>query len=221
MIGLEDVSDIVRHPDAYPAPSSATPRPAANHHPALHQSGRTRHFRLRHRTATGLEAAGGKLTLAAQWSRLLSFRQPLQQGGDMQEGAGSNLLGALPRWKGQTSANWDAGTWSSTLTWFHTDGYAQTGGDATQQRVDGLDTFNLSASYAGIKRVTLTAAVQNLTNRRPPWTRAPAITTTPPSTIRAAAPSRWACATSWTDALLDGGAQRRRRSFSRPPARKY
>ncbi|WP_225547037.1 TonB-dependent receptor plug domain-containing protein [Chromobacterium violaceum] len=170
VIGLEDVSDIVRHPDAYPG---AIVRDAQGRLQTITQrftnlGGRdTSGFDIELRQ--GWKLPGGKLTLAAQWSRLLSFRQPLQQGGEMQEGAGSNLLGALPRWKGQTSANWDAGAWSSTLTWFHTDGYAQTGGDATQQRVDGLDTFNLSASYAGIKRVTLTAAVQNLTNRRPPW----------------------------------------------------
>lgn len=170
VIGLEDVGNIIRNPGANPG---AIVRDAQGRLQTITQQftnlgdRETSGFDIELRQ--GWKLPGGKLTLAAQWSRLLSFRQPLQQGGDMQEGAGSNLLGALPRWKGQTSASWDAGTWSSTLTWFHTDGYAQTGSDTTQQRVDGLDTLNLSASYAGIKRTTLTAAVQNLTNRRPPW----------------------------------------------------
>ncbi|WP_233492806.1 TonB-dependent siderophore receptor [Chromobacterium sp. ATCC 53434] len=172
VIGLEDVDSIVRNPAAYPG---AVVRDAQGRLLTITQQ----FINLGRRETSGFDLdlrhswrlAAGRLTLAAQWSRLLSFRQPQQKNGPLAEGAGSNLLGALPRWKGQTSATWDARDWSATATWFHTDGYTQafSSGAGDQSRVDGSDTVNLSASYRGIKRVTLTAAVQNLSNRRPPW----------------------------------------------------
>ncbi|KUM01665.1 TonB-dependent receptor [Chromobacterium sp. F49] len=172
VIGLEDIDNLVRNPGAYPG---QIVRDSQGRLQTITQQ----FTNLGNRETTGFDLdlrqswklGGGRVTLAAQWSRLLSFRQPLQQGGALREGAGSNLLGALPRWKGQTSANWDSHDWSSTLTWFHTDGYTQafSSGAGDQTRVGSANTFNLSASYKGIKRATLTAALQNLSNRRPPW----------------------------------------------------
>ncbi|KIA80386.1 TonB-dependent receptor [Chromobacterium piscinae] len=172
VIGLEDPETLIRNPQAYPG---QVVRDSQGRLQSISQ----KFINLSSQSTSGFDLelsqswkfAPGKLTLAAQWTRLLSFSKPLQQNGPQVEGAGSNVHGALPRWKGQTSANWDARDWSGTLTWFHTNGYTQAtrDDDNDQAWVKGSDTFNLSASYKGFKRLTLTAAVDNLTNKRPPW----------------------------------------------------
>ncbi|GGY15340.1 TonB-dependent receptor plug domain-containing protein [Paludibacterium paludis] len=173
IIGTESAQYIVRHPEQFPG---RVVRDAQGKLVSISQQ----FVNLNRRTTSGIDAdlkqvvsfgAAGKLVLAAQWSRLLSYREPQQAGGAPVEGAGNNALGSLPKWKGTSSLGWETAQWSSTLSWFHTGGYKQTvkDKDDTPDRVRSYNTFNLAASYKGFKRTTLTASIQNLTNRRPPW----------------------------------------------------
>ncbi len=173
LIGSESADTIIRNPAQFPG---RIQRDAQGKIVSI-----SRQFiNLSNRTSSGLDIDAsqsfelgrfGKLLLSAQWSRLLSFREPEQEGGEAIQGAGSNALGALPQWKGTTTATLNVASWSSTLSWFHTSGYRQAfkDSDDTPDRVGSYDTLNLSASYKGIKNTTLTASISNLTNRRPPW----------------------------------------------------
>ena len=115
----------------------------------------------------------GSFTLDGNWTRLLKYSEPLVAGQAPVNGAGSNILGSLPHWRGSTGLNWAIGDFASTLTWYYVGGYKQNPANlltpAYPTRVKNWSTFDLSIAYTGIARTTLTLAVQNLQNRRPPW----------------------------------------------------
>lgn len=67
----------------------------------------------------------GKLTLAGQLSRVLRFAEPLSDGAPLTNGAGTNYFGSIPKWRGVTSATWEQGKWSSTLTWNYVGTYRE------------------------------------------------------------------------------------------------
>lgn len=111
--------------------------------------------------------AYGKLTLNAQLSRVLRFREPLVAGGPLTEGAGTNYFGSIPKWRGVTTGTWDIGAWSHALVWTFVDGYQQTTRD--REQVKPWATVDLTSSWKLSEAATLSFIVQNLDDRRPSW----------------------------------------------------
>jgi iron complex outermembrane receptor protein len=109
----------------------------------------------------------GRLTLNAQLSRVLQFREPLAPGEPLTEGAGTNAFGSIPKWRGVTAATWDVGAWSSTLVWTYVDGYEQVWRPG--ERVKPWATVDLDASWKATPAATVSFIVQNLADRRPSW----------------------------------------------------
>lgn len=119
---------------------------------------------VRHKAALN---GWGKLVLNGQLSRVLSYRAPLAVDEPLTEGAGNNHFGSIPVWRGITSATWEAGSWSHTLTWNYVDGYDQT--TRPGERVKPYATLDFSTAWNVSKALTATLIVQNLGDRRPSW----------------------------------------------------
>lgn len=117
--------------------------------------------------------AYGDFALNSSITRLLKYSEPLVAGEAPVNGAGTNLFGSLPKWRAVTGLNWAYRDVSSTLTWYYVDGYKQNPDNlltpAYPTRVKNWSTFDLSVAYTGLPKTTITLAVQNLQNRRPPW----------------------------------------------------
>ncbi len=79
------------------------------------------------------------------------------------------------RWKHALSLSWSKGSWSSTLSQNYYAGYeAERDGfgsgftaPQTPTRVNSYSLYNLTATYTGIKNLTVTAGVKNLLDTRP------------------------------------------------------
>jgi len=115
----------------------------------------------------------GDFALNSSVTRLLKFSQPLIAGEAPINGAGTNIFGSLPKWRGTTGLSWALGDFSSALTWYYVGGYKQNPENrltpAYPERVKSWSTYDLSVAYTGLAKTTITLAVQNLQNRRPPW----------------------------------------------------
>ncbi len=109
----------------------------------------------------------GVLTLNGQLSRVLRFAAPLSLGEPASEGAGNNLFGSIPKWRGVSSATWERGAWSGTLTWNYVGGYAQ--GKHPGETVAAFSTVDLNASWQLNPATSVSFIVQNLANKRPSW----------------------------------------------------
>ena len=109
----------------------------------------------------------GKLTLAGQLSRVLRFAEPLSDGAPLTDGAGTNYFGSIPKWRGVSSATWEQGKWSSTLTWNYVGSYAQN--THLDESVAAFSTFDVTSSWQVTPKANVTFIVQNLANKRAPW----------------------------------------------------
>ncbi len=82
----------------------------------------------------------------------------------------------FPRWKHTARATFSRGPWSTTLTQQFTSGYKDEvpAGVANapdfKPRVEDYITYNVSATYTGFKKLTLTGGILNLLNTDPPFT---------------------------------------------------
>jgi iron complex outermembrane receptor protein len=119
----------------------------------------------------------GTFTLAADWAYVLHFKTPGLADGQT-DAAGNdssqNLsFGAsFPRWKGNTSLNWNYHQFSTTLTWQYTGPYEQDlvpVGNGVESSVASYSQFNLYTQYTGFKHWTLYAGIDNIFNRAPPY----------------------------------------------------
>ena len=109
----------------------------------------------------------GKLTLAGQLSRVLRFAEPLSDGAALTDGAGTNYFGSIPKWRGVSSATWEQGKWSSTLTWNYVGSYAQN--THLDESVAAFSTFDINTSWQVTPAANVSFIVQNLANKRAPW----------------------------------------------------
>lgn len=69
------------------------------------------------------------------------------------------------RWQHALQVNWTRGPWGATLAQRHKSGYRD---QDPARRVSSYELYDLSASYTGIKNLTLTAGVLNLFDKEPP-----------------------------------------------------
>ena len=88
--------------------------------------------------------------------------------------------GLIPRWKHYLTANWTRGPWSVTVAQSHQGDYQDLPGtfeDPTDpafkpRTVDSYTTYDLQASYTGIRSLTITGGIRNLADTDPPYTNA-------------------------------------------------
>jgi iron complex outermembrane receptor protein len=83
------------------------------------------------------------------------------------------------RWKHSAFLTYSRGPWSSTIAQVYRSGYNDqvlpgvAAGAVTppdwKAKVDSYTSYNLSASYTGIKNLTVTGLVKNLFDRDPPF----------------------------------------------------
>ncbi len=81
------------------------------------------------------------------------------------------------RWKHAANVTWSQGPWSATLSQNYTSSYEQErdgyGAGFTSplapSRTDSYTLYNLSATYTGIKNLTVTAGIKNLLDTKPPY----------------------------------------------------
>jgi iron complex outermembrane receptor protein len=119
---------------------------------------------LRHRVAL---QQWGKLTFNGQLSRVFKFEAPLAAGAPLTNGAGNNYFGSIPTWRGVSSATWDIGAWSNTLTWNYVDGYDQT--TRAGERVKPVGTVDVNLSWKLNPAATISFIALNVTDKRPSW----------------------------------------------------
>jgi iron complex outermembrane receptor protein len=114
----------------------------------------------------------GRFTLALNGTYFLTYDNQNQDGSYTGGIANAdNIGGLIPRWKHIASLTYDYGPWSGTL--YHnfqsayTDQEANLTGDLRKAGV--YETFDLQASYSGIKGLNLTVGVKNLMDKDPPY----------------------------------------------------
>ena len=122
-----------------------------------------------------LPTAVGTFTLAADWAYVNSFKLG-SPGSAPINGAGNNYTltqpfgGSFPRWKGNTSVDWNYHKWDAQLTWEFTGPYAQNlFPTPAPNKVGSYSQFNLMVSYSGFKHWTIYGGVDNIFNRTPPY----------------------------------------------------
>jgi iron complex outermembrane receptor protein len=83
------------------------------------------------------------------------------------------------RWKHTAYFNYQRGDWTTTLTQIYRSGYKDQVLPGVlngavhpanwKEKVDAYQIFNISATYAGIKNMSITAGIQNLLDKDPPF----------------------------------------------------
>ncbi len=77
-------------------------------------------------------------------------------------------FGPVVRMKNSTSFGWTQGPWEANLNYRWQSGYQDAGG---LRRVGTYELFDLGARYTGVKNLVLSASIQNLFDRDPPYSR--------------------------------------------------
>ncbi len=127
-------------------------------------------------------AAGAKWTTGLDGTYLLKKRSrvlPSVAFGPSEVGTFSLADDLGLRWKHSAWVTYQRGDWSATLSQTFRSGYKDQvlPGVATgavlpvdwKAKVDSITTYNISASYSGIKNLTLTAGIKNLFDTDPPF----------------------------------------------------
>jgi iron complex outermembrane receptor protein len=110
---------------------------------------------------------GGRITVSANGSYIISFKQPLAPEEPPTELAGTY---DLPRFRGLGSLAWDSGPWAATAIVNYVRGFQQsTAASATaDERIEDWTTFDLQAAYSGWKNLKFTVGVKNVADKEPP-----------------------------------------------------
>ena len=174
IVSTDDFSFILRNPARYPGQIVRSPITNA----VLSIEARYINLALTETKGFDVEAKHifnlgehGKLTVAANYSYISSYKFVLAEGEDPTEAVDSNAFATFPRFRGSVSANWQRGNWAVRLSNRHIEGYDQTGATALPQQthVGSSDFQDLFVSYSGFKNLNLTASVLNLLNAIPPY----------------------------------------------------
>ena len=129
-------------------------------------------------------ALGGRISTSLTGTKMLSHKEQILQTAPFVEFVGkwNNTTIYLP-WRLNASVGYRTGPWNVTLSGIYRDSYedqnrgptAQGGANYTSNEpftrtVSAYSTFNLFGTYTGIKKVTITAGINNLFDRDPPFT---------------------------------------------------
>lgn len=123
-----------------------------------------------------MNLGGGRLTGTLDGTYIDSHRTRIFSSQPYVETAGQwNSRDLFVRWKHQLGVTYTRGPWSGTIAQGYTSGYkderpAGTVPAGWNPKVDSYTVYHLSASYTGIKNLTLTAGIKNLFDKDPPFT---------------------------------------------------
>ena len=174
IVSTDDFSFILRNPARYPGQIVRSPITNA----VLSIEARYINLALTETKGFDVEAKHvfnlgekGKLTVAANYSYISSYKFVLAQGEEPTEAVDSNAFATFPRFRGTVSANWQRGNWSVRLSNRHIEGYDQTGATSLPQQthIGSSDFQDLFVGYSGFKNLNLTASVLNLRDAIPPY----------------------------------------------------
>jgi iron complex outermembrane recepter protein len=123
---------------------------------------------------------GGRFTAALEGTRMDSYRSRIFKTRDYVEAVGgawdaSNLY---LKWKHSARISYSKNDWSTTLSQSYSSGYNDyvPGGVAFapnyKSKVESYTLYNLSATYKGIKGLTIIGGIDNVLNTDPPFTAA-------------------------------------------------
>jgi iron complex outermembrane recepter protein len=120
--------------------------------------------------------AAGRLTTSLDGTYVMSHKERVFATQEFTEYVGQwSTRSIFPRWKHKLSFNYSQGPWTATLSQLYVHSYKDelpygpppAGFNDT---VKAYITYGLSASYKGIKNLTINAGVKNLFNTDPPFT---------------------------------------------------
>jgi iron complex outermembrane recepter protein len=120
--------------------------------------------------------AGGKWNVNLDGTYIQSHKSRVFATDDYVESVGKwDSRNLFVRWKHQASVTYSMGDWSSTLRQSYTAGYEDEVPQGTvppgfDPKVKSYTLYGVSASYTGIKGLTLTGGIKNLFNTKPPFT---------------------------------------------------
>jgi iron complex outermembrane receptor protein len=118
--------------------------------------------------------ANSPVTSWGQWSlrldgTLVTLYQIQLPGAPVDSALGNYDIGPTPRWKHYGALTWTQGPWSATAGQTFQSGYTDENTlNGEPRRVGCYSLWDLQASYAGFRNLTLTAGIHNLFNRDPP-----------------------------------------------------
>ncbi|PWW38530.1 iron complex outermembrane receptor protein [Idiomarina loihiensis] len=121
-----------------------------------------------------VQLSNSTLQFQSTWSRLLEYEQALIAGQQPVDGSGGNILGALPKWKGNNQLRWLVSDWQWGVSLNYTSSYEQQ--VATQSSNPGLDNkvdsywqVDSQLVYQGFGDTQLTLNISNLFDEQPPF----------------------------------------------------
>ena len=120
--------------------------------------------------------AGGRWTAGIDGTYIDSHRARIFLTDPYEEFAGQwNSRDLFVRWKHEARFTYSEGPWSGTVSQSYVSGYkdevpAGTVPPGFNPDVKSYTTFGVSATYSGIKNLSLTAGIKNLLNKDPPFT---------------------------------------------------
>jgi iron complex outermembrane receptor protein len=125
-------------------------------------------------------ALGAKWTATIDGTRMKSYKSRIFKTRDYVEAVGGawDASTIYPRWKHNARITYTRGDWSSTLSQSYTSGYNDFVPDGVafapdwKSKVESYILYNISATYKGIKNLTVIGGIQNVLNTDPPFTAA-------------------------------------------------
>ncbi|RQS72548.1 TonB-dependent receptor [Burkholderia sp. Bp8963] len=115
----------------------------------------------------------GTFTLSGDWAYVKDYKIGFPGAAPI-NGAGNNYTitqpfgGSFPRWRGNTTLDWNYHGFDTALTWQFTGPYAQNL-MAAPSKVGSYSQFNLMMTYTGFKNWTIYGGIDNIFNRTPPY----------------------------------------------------
>lgn len=119
-----------------------------------------------------LRTAAGTFTLSADWAYVRKFTQTSY--GTSVDFAGNDLAmdtpygASFPRWKGNTTLDWNWHDFDTALTYLYTGPYLEEIAE-NGAHIPSYGQYNLTASYSGFRNLTIYGKIVNLTDRYPPF----------------------------------------------------
>ena len=125
-------------------------------------------------------AMGAKWTAALDGTKMDSYKSRVFKTRNYDEAVGGawNASTVYPKWKHNARITYSRGNWSSTFSQNYTAGYKDFVPDGVafapnwKADVESYILYNISATYKGIKSLTIIGGIQNILNTDPPFTAA-------------------------------------------------
>jgi iron complex outermembrane receptor protein len=120
----------------------------------------------------GLTTAAGRFTVSADWTYVRHFTQTSY--GDSVDFAGNDLAmdtpygASFPRWKGNTSVDWNWHDADAALTYLYTGPYIENIAE-NGAHTPSFGQFNLTLAYSGFRNLTIYGKIDNILDRYPPF----------------------------------------------------